>query len=612
MRVLMVVITAVMIIISCLSNSSVFSQTENAEQPKLEKGKLEIWFRITTAPMTEREIYYQVCKLYIDNKESGEGPFVNKENKWVKIFSLDLDEGVYDIKVLHGYASKEGKWSGEFSKQPKLFRVDIKKGPATIIKYSYNIGLLKDDYAYDSLPPTPAQKLPNLPKLSPQNKPRIMVIIPENYVSHYVPDPSAETEVIKKFVENDFWVVDQARVSEIRYNEESKKASEGDNNVAQSIGKKFDIEILIIGQAISQSAGLPMSGLYQCSSRIEARAIRVDTGQILATNGFMENASDSSLEIASKKSLTEAGNKMGAYLINEIAKKWSSKPAPSVRIKINKVDFKKLVVFEQTLINKVDGVQGFQRRNFDITGESAEIDADVVGGAQKLSTELATKSFPEFDVEVINFTTNTIDLNIKSKQPKQAIQSELAILPKSIVLIDQTVPSSSEIMKVKIMVSKVEEKSLEYNWEILTPGQNSFSGVYTIESFDKSHDYEAGWNMKGEDALKGTYPWVSIEVLRELNDNGFTNIIIDKSVRKDKIVMAKFKDSTVFSVDLNGKKTDLKAMEVTTDKDDKLIILDDPKNPLVLSADVKDRSKSKVTAIYIPGYKTQALEEMPK
>ncbi|MEK7397468.1 MAG: hypothetical protein AAB116_11085 [Candidatus Poribacteria bacterium] len=604
MRDLMVGIAVVMIAILCFFNSSTFSQTEN-EQPK-EKGKLEIWFRITTTPMTDREIYYQVCKLYIDNKESGEGPFVNKENKWVKIFSPDLDEGVYDIKVLHGYANKEGKWSGELNKQPKLFRVDIKKGPATIIKYTYNIGLLKDDYIYDKLPPTPPQKLP---KLSPKNKPRIMVIIPENYVNRYIPDPAAETEVIRKFVENDFWVVDQARVSEIRYNEESKKASEGDNGIAQSIGKKFDIEILIIGQAISQSPNLALSGTYQCSSRVEARAIKVDTGQILATNGFIETANDISTEIASKKSLTEAGNKMGIYLINEIAKKWSSKPAPSVRIKINKVDFKKLVVFEQMLINKVDGVHGFQRRNFDVAGESAEIDADVVDGAQKLSTQLATKSFPEFDVEVINFTANTIDLNLK---PKQAIQSDIAIRPKAIIFIEQTLPSSTDVMKIKIMVSKAEETSLEYNWEIYTPVGSSFSGAYTIESFDKSHEYEAGWNMKGENALKGTYPWVSIEVLRELNDNGFTNIVIDKSVRKDKIVMSKFKNTIIFSVDVNGKKTDLKAMEVTTDKDDKLIILDDPKNPLVLSADVKDRSKSKVTAIYVPGYKVQTTEGMPK
>jgi hypothetical protein len=46
----------------------------------------------------------------------------------------------------------------------------------------------------------------------------------------------------------------------------------------------------------------------------------------------------------------------------------------------------------------------------------------------------------------------------------------------------------------------------------------------------------------------------------------------------------------------------LKAIEILTDKRDRLLILDEAQNPLVLSAEVAGMYKSKVIAIYIPGY----------
>jgi hypothetical protein len=577
-----------------------YSQSENTEQANIDKGKLEIWFRITSAPMTEREIYYQVCKLYIDDKEMGISPFINKVNKWFLLFSVDLDDGIYNVKIIHGFANKEGKWANEFNKQPKTFRVGAIKGPSTIIKYSYNVGLLKDDYVYDKVP-TPPRILPL--KIPPKNKPRIMVVIPEYYSSKYIPDPSAETSIIKKLVENDFLVVDQAQVQKIRDKDESKRALEGDSNAAVAIGRQYNAEILIIGEAFGEITEIfPQNLTTNCSARVEAKAIRVDTGQILATYGTTASASGNSDEIAAKNALAIAGDEMGDYLMRQIVRKWSSEPAPSVIIKLANVDFRQLILFEQTLRDRVEGVQSFHRRSFDVVGKVAEIDTSVSGGSQSFSTRLATIEFPDFEIEVMNFTMNTLDLRLK---PKASTPADLALRLKSVIVMEQTKPDGTEKTKVKIMVIKNDEFNLEYDWVVDTPGSISYSGTYVIDSFDKSHEYEAGWETKSKESPKGTYPWVSREVLRELRDSGFTNIIVDRTIRKDTIVMAELKDATIFPVEINGKKTDVKAMLVTTDKGDKLLMLDELQNPLVLSADIAGRYKTKVTTIYIPGYKAQ-------
>ena len=160
----------------------------------------------------------------------------------------------------------------------------------------------------------------------------------------------------------------------------------------------------------------------------------------------------------------------------------------------------------------------------------------------------------------------------------------------------------TEKEKHKVMVLRVDETRLEYNWAIESPDGSSRSGMYIIDQFYKSHDYGVYWEAQEEATPKGTAPWVSREAFRELRDNGFTTITVDKHIRKDAIIIAELKGVTTFSAKMNGKEISLKAIEVLTDKGDRLLILDDLQNPLVLSAEVAGRYKSKVTAIYIPGY----------
>jgi hypothetical protein len=82
---------------------------------------------------------------------------------------------------------------------------------------------------------------------------------------------------------------------------------------------------------------------------------------------------------------------------------------------------------------------------------------------------------------------------------------------------------------------------------------------------------------------------------------------VDRHIRRDTIVIAELKGITVFAVKISGEEARLTAIEVLTDKEDKLLILDEPRNPLVLSAEVAERYKSKVTAMYIPDYAQKLL-----
>jgi hypothetical protein len=224
---------------------------------------------------------------------------------------------------------------------------------------------------------------------------------------------------------------------------------------------------------------------------------------------------------------------------------------------------------------------------------------DVEGGAQSLSTELTTRATLDFEVEILSFTTNAIDLKLKQKAD---VPGRLALSPRGLIFIEYEKTDGSGKETHKIMVLKVDDTSLEYNWAIESPDGSSRSGTYMVDEFAKGHDYGVNWEINGEDIPSGTAPWISKEAFRELRDNGFTAITVDKHIRKDSIVIAELKGVTSFSAKVNGKEAQLQVIEVHTDRGDKLLILDELQNPLVLSADINGLYKSRVTAIYIPGY----------
>jgi TolB-like protein len=109
-------------------------------------GRLEVEFRLTRAPMTERAVHYHICKLFVDGKFIKISPPVKKLNEWVTLFSEPLQVGEHEIEILHGYVTEEGNWKDKFHKQPRTFHVTIASSETTHIKYEYKVDLFSDGY----------------------------------------------------------------------------------------------------------------------------------------------------------------------------------------------------------------------------------------------------------------------------------------------------------------------------------------------------------------------------------------------------------------------------------------------------------------------------------
>ena len=111
-------------------------------------GSLRVRFMITRAEMTERLVYRQISRLFVDGDPRGQSPVVQEPEKWVTLFSEELTAGQHRVELLHGFV-KDNRWDGELPKQPRTFHVAVEPGSVTTLQYSFGVGWFSDAYYYE-------------------------------------------------------------------------------------------------------------------------------------------------------------------------------------------------------------------------------------------------------------------------------------------------------------------------------------------------------------------------------------------------------------------------------------------------------------------------------
>lgn len=135
---------------------------------------------------------------------------------------------------------------------------------------------------------------------------------------HIVPDPAGETEVIKILIKEGYHVVNQEQIIKIRYTDQVNDVLNGEKDVAILLGNKYGADILIIGEAITQSTGNSFQGLFSSRARVEAKIIDLKNGKILFADGLYASAIDRSEIISGKKALQKAGAEIGNIFVEKL------------------------------------------------------------------------------------------------------------------------------------------------------------------------------------------------------------------------------------------------------------------------------------------------------
>ena len=250
-----------------------------------------------------------------------------------------------------------------------------------------------------------------MPKRGLGYKPRIMVVIPEQHLRRQIPDPAAETEIIGQLVGERFYVVDQKQVAEIRYSDETLAAARGDLEAAAAIGRKYGTEVIITGEAFSEYVGQE-EGMVLCSARVEIRAVKTDTAQILYADAKDASALAVSENIAAKRALQKAAGLLGPEFIEEILA-WAEideKEGRMITLYIPNISYSQLIIVKEALAERIPEVDRCVQRSY--TGGIGEIEVVYRGESQELADSIQNILFEDFNIRVINYTENRIDCEI--------------------------------------------------------------------------------------------------------------------------------------------------------------------------------------------------------
>jgi len=239
------------------------------------------------------------------------------------------------------------------------------------------------------------------------NDPRVMVVIPEEHLRRPVPDPAAETEIIRRLVDAGFRLVDQTQVAKVRESEILRQALAGDDEAWRRLGAEYDAEILVTGEAFSEFVG-NFRGLISCRARVEVRVIRVDTGEILTAYSVHESGVDISEAAAGKKALTKAGSSVADYLIEAIPSRLAGSRR-GIQVFVKNLIFSELLLIERKLKETplVDNV--FIR---DFTGGIARLDVETQLLPVQLGEEMTW--WPEIPLEVTGISGAKVELEKKT------------------------------------------------------------------------------------------------------------------------------------------------------------------------------------------------------
>lgn len=264
--------------------------------------------------------------------------------------------------------------------------------------------------------------------LGRMHKPRTMVMVAEQNIGHgvtawWLGAPGKQTDIsvventfMDKFTEKGFEFIDhEIAAKEIKVTGAYRVQ---DLSIAQAktLAAQVDAEVVIIGKAVAKLYGEIGGGMKSVQADLSARAVRIDTGQVIATATTHAAAVHISEIAAGTDALRKASNQAADEMIEKILAVYSkeTRGTRSVNITITSLNKNQFAKFKDALLNQVRGIKDLHERSF--SGTTTKISVDSKNSAQTLSDEILLKDFGAFSVEVVGSTANSLELKVTLKQ----------------------------------------------------------------------------------------------------------------------------------------------------------------------------------------------------
>ena len=222
----------------------------------------------------------------------------------------------------------------------------------------------------------------------------------------------AQSSFEKALLAMKFNVVDRAQVEAVKARDVLD--SFDDPAAARRIGSRWGCDILITGKSSAEPAGRgEVYGVQQvfCSASIEAKAVLVTTGKVIASDNVTVRRGARDAAAAQALALSGAGDEIAETLITKVVLylRESSVDELDIELLVKGLDFRRLVTLEGDL-GRIKGMQKVVQRSYQ--DGIATLECRFRGDARTLALMLA--GLPEPQLEVVSVEQNRIE--VKARQ----------------------------------------------------------------------------------------------------------------------------------------------------------------------------------------------------
>ena len=263
------------------------------------------------------------------------------------------------------------------------------------------------------------------------HKPRTMILVAEQNIGqewhawwwygpgavHAQQTDMAITDntLMDKFVEKGFEMIDHQAASQDIKVTQAYNVQDLSVQQARTLGNQAHAEVVLVGKALAKLYGNVGGGLKSVQADLSIRAIRTDTGQVLATATTHAAAVHISEITAGNDALKKAASEAAEQLTTKILAQYAKEVGgtKSVNITVSGLNKTQFVKFKDVLRNQVRGIKAVNERSFQ--NGVAVMSVDSKNSAQIISDELSLKDFGTFAVEVVSSSANKLELKVVPK-----------------------------------------------------------------------------------------------------------------------------------------------------------------------------------------------------
>ncbi len=248
-----------------------------------------------------------------------------------------------------------------------------------------------------------------------KNNPRVMVIFNELIDGVKQQGDLTASAMEREFLHLNFPLIDKTQMQEVK--ERDAAMSYSDPDKAAALGRRFGAEVVVVGEATSDLIDNNVAygvSVFAYEARLTAKAINVDTAQIITTTSANSGRTDGGGRFpTAKKAIEKGAVELAKTMSAEIVERWRSEVFNTVTVQIvaEEVDGARRKNFKNAL-STIRGIQSVNERSF--TNRILELDVEIDGAMWNKFEEIL-EGLEGIGVEITGKTQNRIDVRLYDK-----------------------------------------------------------------------------------------------------------------------------------------------------------------------------------------------------